>query len=380
MRKRAGTLALAVLLVLGLVITLVALAPHLPSGRPGTVTQVTTHGSPSASPAAAQTPSAASSTAPVPTSSAAAPPPAPPRSAFCAVSWGMYETATPWDNTMAGIRSLDTSLGRHSQIIHWYAQWGDHGSGSFSSNQPRLLDNVRRYASMGVTGSTPLITWEPWGPNYTVSSQDFPLSAIAAGTFDAYVDSWAQGLRDYGQPVLLLFAHEMNGNWYPWGYGVNGNTPAQYAAAFRHVHDRFVLAGATNVKFVWGPDAWSPSGIATTAFYPGDAYVDWMGIDVYNWNSSWSSLAPLLRRSYGQLTALNATAPLILPEFASQAAPPPGANPASQAAWVIDAARVLVQQFPRIRAAVWFNEKRTAFAFNSSPQLLAAAKAAFGNC
>jgi beta-mannanase len=188
------------------------------------------------------------------------------------------------------------------------------------------------------------------------------------------------GLRGIRYPVLLDFGHEMNGNWYPWASGVNNNTPAQYIAAFQHVHDRFVVAGAWNVFFVWNPDHWSPSGISAAAFYPGDAYVDVMAIDGYNWNSNWQTPYGVFHTIYDQLTALNSTKPIIIAEVGSQANPPPGASPPSQAAWVAAFAQTLPQWFPRIRAVVWFNELNTVLALNSSPDQLAAAQLAFGGC
>src|SRR5438034_11485050 len=78
---------------------------------------------------------------------------------------------------------------------------------------------------------------------------------------------------------MLDVCHEMDGSRYPWGYGVNGNPPADLIAAYRHVHDRFALAGATNVQFVWNVNFWNYSGVDQRDFYPGDAYVDWMAVE-----------------------------------------------------------------------------------------------------
>jgi beta-mannanase len=75
----------------------------------------------------------------------------------------------------------------------------------------------------------------------------------------------------------------MNGNWYPWAASVNGNTPASLIAAWRHVHDLFSAAGARNVEWVWCPNAGGPTPIADV--YPGDAYVDIVGMDGYNWGN-----------------------------------------------------------------------------------------------
>jgi hypothetical protein len=250
-----------------------------------------------------------------------------------------------------------------------------------------MLNAVRNYTSVGVTGSTPLITWEAWGPApMTVANNTFPLSKIAAGNFDAYIDSWAVGLRTYGSPVMLDFGHEMDGNWYPWGYGVNGNTVADYIAAFRHVHDRFVLAGATNVQFVWNPDVWNPAGVDQRAFYPGDAYVDWMAIDVYNWGASgggWASLSSALgslTTIYSRLASLNPTKPMMLAEWGS--AEPVAGDPigVAKGQWIIDGAQAMGTQFPRIAAAIWFSATGTTFALDSSADSLAGAKTAFGGC
>ena len=304
----------------------------------------------------------------------------------CAVQFGMYHTQAPWDPSMTAIRALDTAIGRHSSIVHYYSQWGDNGSGNFAANQKWMLSAIRNYTSVGVTGATPLITWEAWGPSpMSVANNTFPLSKIAAGSFDAYIDSWAYGLKTYGGPVMLDFGHEMDGNWYPWGYGVNGNTVAGYIAAFRHVHDRFALAGATNVQFVWNPTVWNPAGVDQRVFYPGDAYVDWMAIDVYNWGAAgggWASLSSALgsmTNVYTRVAGLS-TKPMMLAEWASAepvAGDPPGVT---KGQWIIDAAGAIGSQFPRLKAVIWFNDVGSKFALDSSANSLAGAGSAFGGC
>jgi beta-mannanase len=303
----------------------------------------------------------------------------------CSVGYGLYVSGIPWDSSMTAIRNLDTAVNRHSSIVHWYAQWGDSASGVFSANQPWMLSAVRNYASVGVAGATPFISWEPWGPApYTVANNTFPLKQIAAGAFDGYIDSWANGLRTYGGPVMLNFAHEMDGNWYPWGYGVNGNTPGDFIAAYSHVHDRFVQSGATNVQFVWTVDIWNPAGKNPAAFYPGDSNVDWMAIDVFNWGASgggWASLSQGLDATqvYSRLAALSAR-PILLGEWASTeagAGDPPGA---SKSQWILDAAQAIASRYTRITAAVWFSASGTPFALDSSSASIAAANTAFGGC
>src|ERR1700674_1847071 len=295
----------------------------------------------------------------------------------CSVQWGTYLTNAPLDSSMASLRSLDNSVNRHSSIVHWYTQWGA-SWGTWAYVHP-LFDNIRNY------GSTPLLTWEAWGPSpYTVSNNTFPLKNIAAGSYDTYIDSWATGLRAYGYPVMMDVPHEMDGNWYPWGYGVNGNTQADYIAAYRHIHDRFTRAGATNVQWVWNPDAWNPSGVDQRSFYPGDAYVDWMAIDVYNWGAAagmWESLAQLLsdQQIYTKLSGMSSK-PMMFAEWGS--AEPVAGDPAgvTKGQWIIDSASSIANQFTRIKAVVWFSENGTPFALNSSANSISGASTGFGGC
>jgi glycosyl hydrolase family 26 len=280
----------------------------------------------------------------------------------------MYQTNAPW--SWGQINALESQINRHSAIVHWYAQWGLQ-SGVFNPTVVNLLNGTRAH------GSLPMVTWEPWsgGP---VTQNPYPLTQITSGTFDGYIDSWASGLLSYGHPVILRFGHEMNGNWYPWGAGVNGNTPGSYIAAYRHVHDRFALKGVRNVQWVFSPDG-DPYGSepAYSSFYPGDAYVDWLAADVYNWGTtqSWSSWQPisfLYARAYSRLTALNASKPLMLGEWASKEQ---GGN---KGAWIVDAASTIPRQFPRTKAVVWFSQNGDQFALDSSAGSLSAARSAFG--
>src|SRR5262249_11875758 len=79
-------------------------------------------------------------------------------------------------------------------------------------------------------GDSPMVTWEPWDASGGVNQPDYSLRAIADGRYDALIRAWARDIKAYGSPVWLRFAHEMNGYWYPWSEGVNGNAPGSYVA------------------------------------------------------------------------------------------------------------------------------------------------------
>jgi beta-mannanase len=81
---------------------------------------------------------------------------------------------------------------------------------------------------------------------------------------------------------MLRFAHEMNGNWYPWSEQRNGNRPGDYVRAWRHVHALFDRVGARNVIWVWSPNIIrAVPGVSLRALYPGDQWVDWVGMVGY---------------------------------------------------------------------------------------------------
>ncbi|MGH2469000.1 MAG: LamG-like jellyroll fold domain-containing protein, partial [Chloroflexota bacterium] len=253
-----------------------------------------------------------------------------------------------------------TATGLRPAVVESFQNWTD-ASGFYSSQ----LDMTRGF------GALPLVTW---GPNDT-------LAHIIDGSHDAYVRQWALQAKDYGHPFMLRFAHEMNGDWYPWGfaYGHNGNTPQQFIQAWRHVHNIFSQAGADNVIWVWSPNArWGPSD-SFASFYPGDSYVDWIAFDTYNWgntgNTTWTSFSNTYKPSYDEITRLT-NKPLMIAEGAAADAPDaPYAT--AKADWIrqgflSDVPNVM----PRLRGFVWFNaDKERDWRVNSSASALAAFRA-----
>ncbi|MFC0008091.1 glycoside hydrolase family 26 protein [Micromonospora siamensis] len=133
----------------------------------------------------------------------------------------------------------------------------------------------------------PIVAWEPWDYLATGRARShgeqpaYRLSRIAGGDFDEYIRSWAQGLKSLGYPVGMRFAHEMNGFWYPWCEQSNGNREGDYVRAYRHVHDIFRQVGVTNVIWVWSANVTYPGAEPLTGLYPGDRYVDWVGLSGY---------------------------------------------------------------------------------------------------
>jgi len=234
--------------------------------------------------------------------------------------------------------------------------------------QPAPLADLR---SVAARGATSLITWEPWRWGGGVDQPAYSSARILAGDHDAYLTSWAQDLAAWGSPVLLRYAHEMNGDWYPWSDGVNGNAPGSYAAAWNHVHAIFQAQGATNVQWVWSPNVPYTGSVPLDTLYPGSASVDVLALDGYNWGtattwSSWTSAGALFAAGLDQVRSLAPGHPILIGETASAEAG------GSKAAWISDLVGYLNVQ-PDVVGLVWFHhDKEVDWRIDSSPSSAAA--------
>ena len=207
-------------------------------------------------------------------------------------------------------------------------------------------------------GAVPLVTWEPWAAGAGTAQPAYALDRITAGDFDPYLRRWADGLRAFGRPVLLRFAHEMNGSWYPWAEGVNGNGPGDYVAAWRHVRQVVTSVGTPQVSWVWSPNVPYAGSVPLAGLYPGAANVDAVALDGYNFGtttswSTWTSPQALLGPGLEQLRQLAPGLPVMVAETAS------AELGGSKADWVRDLVGYLSAQ-QDVTAMVWFDHLKEA--------------------
>jgi beta-mannanase len=267
-------------------------------------------------------------------------------SAARTVAIGAYHPGLP---TLTAVQQVDQVAGKRIAIAHWYQAWANDPTFPSAATRALLQD-----------GRTPMVTWEPWDYRLGTAQTTYPLSAIAAGAQDTYVRSWAQAIKAMPGPVLVRFAHEMNGTWYPWAIRVNGNSAGDYVAAFRHVVDVFRAEGATNARFVWAPNVEFVGSSPLEASYPGDTYVDWVGIDGYNWGTAagtrqWQTFDHVFRATYDHLGVLAPSRRVMISEVASAEVG------GSKANWIADALGDAVpNRYPRVAAVLWFDEKKEA--------------------
>ncbi len=274
------------------------------------------------------------------------------------IYWGAYVGGAqygladgPWEPQ--SIQQLEAHAGKGLSLIEWGQSWyecGHLGCG-LQAFPATLFDQVRAH------GSIPVLSWGSGPEQSPVDQPAYRLSRIAAGGYDRYIRRWAQAAKRWGHPFFLRFDWEMNIHDEPWDEAANGNSPGDFVRMWRHVHDLFKRVGATNVTWVWCPNIDFPGEVRLRSLYPGGAYVDWVGLDGYNWGDQsfrstdhWTPFGDVFASSLGQLKAFAPTKPVMIGETASSE------HGGSKAAWIADALGTLPSRFPQVRAVVWFNK------------------------
>jgi len=218
----------------------------------------------------------ASSSTHASTSASASPTKTTPTVAQIEAESGKYFGVTADDvpGSAPAFTAVAKSAGVAPNMVEYYVNWTQ----SFSSE-----DVYDSYAD----GALPVITWEPFAggtTGHTILDQPaYALSTIIDGKHDAYITRFAEAVKAAKVPIAIRFMHEMNGNWYPWSPGVNGNTTGEYVQAWQHVWNLFHTVGATNVIWIWAPNVLrgAQNDIHLADVYPGDQYVDWIGMSAY---------------------------------------------------------------------------------------------------
>jgi hypothetical protein len=260
----------------------------------------------------------------------------------------------PWD--MSAVSHFEGMVGKGLSLLEFAAPFVDCESSScaFYGFPTYEMQTIRNY------GAIPFFSWGSQSMPVPASLEQpaFQLADIASGAYDAYIREFAAGAKDWGHPFFLRFNWEMNGDWFPWAENVNGNRPGDYVAAWRHVHDIFTQAGATNATWVWCPYANPKSALGPLApHYPGAAYVDWTCLDGFNWGKNklnprpWKSFDKIFGPSYHAIVdGLAPGKPMLIGEMGS------GGNARAKATWIDQMFKVLRGKYRHIRGLIWFEQ------------------------
>jgi hypothetical protein len=175
---------------------------------------------------------------------------------------------------------------------------------------------------------------------------------IAQGQCDSYIKKFAQGAAEFGKEYGGFFfttMEEMNGNWFSWGMNSN------FIPAWRHIWQIFEDKGS-NQYATWVWDPYCPEGVPLSAdspklYYPGDKYVDWIGlcaISVAEKPTMNYALNVLIRDTYRQLSKDHPQKPFVISSFGRT-------NEIYQSRWLINAYNSIKNSFPAIKAAIYFH-------------------------
>jgi len=201
----------------------------------------------------------------------------------------------------------------------------------------------------------------------------FSLKRILEGALDTELRSWARSARDFGTPLFVEFGTEANGQWFPWNGWWNGKEqrksygdpaypdgPERFRDAYRHIIQTMRQEGAANIIWVFhvnnGDNPQVPWNRLEN-YYPGDDYIDCLGVSVYGaqtpMEEEWPEFRQMMDAVYPRLAALGPTKPIMVVEFGASKNNPRG----DQAVWAEWALSDLVQnRWPKVVGFSWWNE------------------------
>ena len=217
-----------------------------------------------------------------------------------------------------------------------------------------VIAQITRIRAAVGAGVVPVLDWIAGGgdlrsPRYHCATTN----DVASGVLDDYVHAYARAVKAWGEPIFIrALCGEMNGSWWR-NCSPKANSAlsaAGFVAAWRRAVDIFRAEGADNVTWLWNPNAMMGTEVDTNvdAFWPGDEYVDWVGIDHYDVGPpSWMDSLYRFAAQHGK--------PVFLGEFGirhkSSTLTPP-----QQRQW-LDAMFDYFAQHPLIKAITYFNYK-----------------------
>lgn len=161
----------------------------------------------------------------------------------------------------------------------------------------------------------------------------YTLQKIIDGQFDRELTQWATDAKKSAIPLLVEFGTEVNGNWFPWNGAYNGDSlkdtygdptqadgPERFRDAYRHIVTIFRNNEVDNITWFFHVNASGDpeeSWNEISQYYPGDAYIDWIGISVYGPQTKeemYQSFNEIMNKVYPEITKIS-NKPIAILEF-----------------------------------------------------------------
>ncbi len=280
---------------------------------------------------------------------------------------GLYHSAFP-----AFGPAEDTVTTRHIDDFARNVSGKDLTWAYFSDNWFRGIRFPRKHVDVILSrGVVPFVRIMPRSNWEACADRKYSLSKIIRGNFDKQLRRYAQEVRKVPGPLIMEFGTEVNGDWFPWSGACNGggkrtgygsprlaDGPERFRDAYRHIINIFRSEGVQNVTWVFHVNASSaPNAGWNThaAYYPGDDYIDWIGVSVYgaqtpavlrNWNPHFREV---MDYTYPAIASISRSRPIAVLEFGV-------VENKHKPAWIRAALADLKSgRYPRIKAVSWWH-------------------------
>lgn len=232
------------------------------------------------------------------------------------------------DDYTGEIRAFNGGAGKDHAIILFYRGFDNTDA-----------DNVYLLAQCRNAGAAPFVN---------IACGSWSYSSIIAGSHDAYLRANARAFRDFGGRILMTIDSEMN---------LAGGSASSFVSMWRRVHNIFTEEGASNIEWVWSPN-YLPA--TYNAYYPGDAYVHWVGTEGFCWKDG-NSAVVLFGAILRDFAARYPNKPAIISYMAGDKS-----TASAKAQWITDAYATL-KGYGNLKAIVWWNDKVDTYDFRVYP-------------
>ena len=270
-----------------------------------------------------------------------------------ALTWGLFEPKAPDDFTQ--MNYLETAMEYKFPILLNYTNFEN------TYRHPNLEYRLQNAYKQGKTLELTLQT------SSTGAGEGNMVYDVLNGEYDEFLENYAKTVSDFDHPVLFRLGNEMNGDWCPYSGYNTSRDPELFQDFYRYVYQIFADAGADNVIWIWNPNGKSFPDFEwndEVMYYPGDDYVDVVGLTAYNTGTyypgeNWTAFTALYDPIYAKSTALYRQ-PLMITEFASSSV---GGD---KNQWIRDMF-AQIASYPDIKVAVWWNGLRLGYKRQRGP-------------
>ncbi len=264
-------------------------------------------------------------------------------SSSSALLWGTFNPAYEYD--MSDLSHKEEKIGYKFPILLHYTE-------IHPNDDPYL---IRKKALLERTHSEGRTLELSLQPPLSYSGRNM-MYGILNGDYDKFLNDYAKMISDFGHPILFRPFNEMNGDWCSYSAYHTSRDTEIYKSVYRYIYSVFEAQGANrNTIWVWNPNGKSYPDYHWNdqrRYYPGDEYVDVVGLTKYNTgsyykNETWQSFNTCFYDVYAKASALY-NQPFMITEFASASY---GGNKVS---WVKNMF-YYIKGYNRIKVAVWWD-------------------------